>query len=52
MGNNYKYVDPDYNYTDKNGILYNLADIKDEKVLLVFESLKVTKRLEELFKNR
>lgn len=48
MGNNYKYLDPNLKYTDENGILYNLKNIKDEKVLAIYESLKVTRRLEEL----
>lgn len=51
MGNSYKYIDPDYKYADKNGVLYNLANIDDEKVLLAFESLKVARRLEELRKS-
>lgn len=51
MENSYKYIDPDYKYTNKNGVLYNLANIDNEKVLSVFESLKVTKRLEELYEN-
>ena len=51
MGNDYHYLDPENKYTDKNGLLRNLADIKDEKVLLAFESLKVTKRVEELIEN-
>ena len=51
MGNSYKYIDPDYKYTNKNGVLYNLANIDNERVLSVFESLKVTKRLEELYEN-
>lgn len=48
MGNSYHYIDPDFLYSDSNGILINLANIKDEKILLIFESLKVSKRLEEL----
>lgn len=48
MGNSYQYIDPDFHYSDSNGILINLANIKDEKILLVFESLKVSKRLEDL----
>ncbi len=48
MGNSYQYIDPDFLYSDSNGILINLANIKDEKILLIFESLKVSKRLEEL----
>jgi cell filamentation protein len=51
MENNYYYLDPDLKYTDKNGLLHNLAKIKDEKVLLAFESLKVAKRVEELYEN-
>lgn len=51
MENSYKYLDPDYKYTDENGVLFNIANIKDEKVLSVYESLKVSKRIEELYKN-
>ena len=51
MKNNYQYIDPDYNYTNKNGVLYNLANIEDDKILLAYESLKVSKRVEELFEN-
>jgi cell filamentation protein len=51
MENNYQYIDPDYKYTNKNGVLYNLANIQDEKILLAYESLKVSKRIEELFEN-
>ena len=51
MENNYQYIDPDYKYANKNGVLYNLANIEDEKILLAFESLKVSKRVEELFEN-
>lgn len=51
MENSYQYIDPDYKYTNKNGVLHNLANIEDEKILLVYESLKVSKRVEELFKN-
>jgi len=48
----YKYVDPDYTYTDpKTGILRNLADITDRDVLLFFESGAVAKRLQELYEN-
>ena len=49
MGNSYKYLDPNHKYTDENGILYNIENIKDEKVLAVYESLKVSRRLEELY---
>lgn len=51
MGSNYHYLDPEYKYADKKGLLRNLANIEDEKVLLVYESLKVTKRVEELLEN-
>jgi RHS repeat-associated protein len=47
----YRYLDPDFNYTNRNGVLHNLANIHDENVLLVFESLKVAKRVEELLEN-
>ena len=49
MENNYQYIDPDLKYSDENGVLYNLAEIKDQKILTIFESLKVSKRIEELF---
>ncbi|MEY3984239.1 MAG: hypothetical protein RL160_1798 [Bacteroidota bacterium] len=45
----YSYHDPFNEYTLKNGVLRNLAQIEDEKVLQLFESFKVSKRLEELF---
>lgn len=48
MENNYHYIDTELKYTNKNGLLNNLANIEDEKILLVFESLKVSKRIEEL----
>jgi cell filamentation protein len=51
MENNYQYIDTDYKYTNRNGVLYNLANIEDEKILLAYESLKVSKRVEELFEN-
>lgn len=51
MENNYHYLDPDSKYTNRNGILHNIANIQDEKVLLAFESLKVAKRVEELLEN-
>jgi len=50
MPDSYKYVDPDYIYTDpKTGILRNLADITDPDDLLFFESGAVTKRIQELY---
>lgn len=52
MSNSYKYIDPDYTYTDpKNGILRNLQNITDSDVLLFVESGVVTKRLQELYEN-
>lgn len=52
MSNSYKYVDPDYTYTDKDtGLLRNLQDISDPEVLLFVESGAVTKRLQELDEN-
>ena len=51
MENSYKYLDSDHKYTDENGVLYNLANIKDEKILSIFESLQVSKRIEELLKS-
>jgi cell filamentation protein len=51
MENNYQYIDPDFVYTNKNGVLHNLANIEDENVLLAYESLKVTKRVEDLIEN-
>lgn len=49
MENDYQYLDPDRKYTYRNGVLYNLANIEDDKILLAYESLKVSKRVEELF---
>ena len=52
MSNSYKYIDPDYTYTDpKIGILRNLQDITDPDVLLFVESGAVTKRLQELYES-
>lgn len=46
MSNSYKYIDPDYTYTDpKTGLLRNLQDISDLEVLVFVESGAVTKRL-------
>lgn len=50
MSNSYKYVDPDFIYTDpETGLLRNLQDIIDPEVLLFVESGAVTKRLQELY---
>lgn len=52
MSNSYKYIDPDYTYTDPNsGLLRNLQDISDPDVLLFVESGAVTKSLQELYEN-
>jgi len=52
MSDSYKYIDPDYTYSNpKTGVLRNLADITDSDVLLFVESSVVTKRIHELFKN-
>ena len=52
MSNSYKYLDPDFTYTDlKSGILRNLQDITDPDILLFVESSAVTKRLQELYEN-
>jgi cell filamentation protein len=52
MSNSYKYIDPDYIYTDpKTGLLRNLLNITDHDVLLFVESGAVTKRLQELYEN-
>jgi len=49
MSNSYKYIDPDYTYTDpKTGLLRNLQDITDPDILLFVESGAVTKRLQQL----
>jgi cell filamentation protein len=49
MSNSYKYIDPDFTYTDpKTGLLRNLQDITDPEVFLFVESGAVTKRLQEL----
>ena len=50
MSDSYKYVDPDYTYTDpKTGILRNLAGLTDPDALLFFESAAVAKRIQELY---
>jgi cell filamentation protein len=49
MKNSYKYIDPDYTYTDpKTGLLRNKENIDQRDLLLAFESLKCSERLEEL----
>jgi cell filamentation protein len=50
MSDSYKYIDPDYTYTDPNTeLLRNLQNIADPDVLLFVESGAVTKRLQELY---
>jgi len=52
MSNSYKYIDPDYTYTDpQSGLLRNQQDISDPDVLLFVESSAVTRRLKELYEN-
>ena len=52
MRDNYQYVDPDYTYTDPaTGLLRNKENIDNSQLLTVFESMKCSKRLEELAKN-
>lgn len=52
MSNSYKYIDPDYTYTDpKTGLLRNIQDITDSDVLLFVESGAITKRLQEFYEN-
>ncbi|MCX6232455.1 MAG: hypothetical protein NTZ33_13040 [Bacteroidetes bacterium] len=52
MSDSYKYIDPDFTYTDpKTGVLRNLADITDEDVLHFAESGAVTKRVQQLYIN-
>ena len=53
MSNSYKYIDPDYTYTDpKTGILRNIQGITDSDALIFVESGAVTKRLQELNENK
>jgi cell filamentation protein len=50
MKNDYRYNDPDYIYTDpETGLLRNIANISDRKLLIAFESLNCSRRLEELW---
>jgi cell filamentation protein len=52
MSNSYKYIDPDFTYTDpKTELLRNLQDITDSDILLFVESGAVTKRLQDLYEN-
>jgi cell filamentation protein len=48
MKSAYSYLDPDFTYTDPaTGVMKNKAGIDDDRLLLAFESLKVSMRLEE-----
>lgn len=50
MSNSYKYIDPDYTYTDpKTGVFKNLVGITNPDDLLFVESGAVIKRLKELY---
>ncbi|OFY67000.1 MAG: hypothetical protein A3H98_08880 [Bacteroidetes bacterium RIFCSPLOWO2_02_FULL_36_8] len=52
MSNAYKYIDPDYTYTDpKSGVLRNLLDVSNPDDLIFIESATVTKRIKELYDN-
>ena len=51
FNNDYKYIDKECLYTDKDtGVLLNLQNIKDYAELVAFESLCVANRLEQLHK--
>jgi len=50
MSDSYKYIDPEYIYTDpRTGILRNLENITDENILVFAESGAVAKRVQELY---
>jgi len=50
--NDYKYIDHEFLYTDRNtGVLLNRQNITNYSELVVFESLCVANRLEQLHKN-
>jgi len=52
MSNQYRYIDPDYTYTDpKTGVLRNLTNAVDFNTLLLIESGAVSKRITELQEN-
>jgi cell filamentation protein len=52
MSNDYKYVDPDYVYTDpKTGVLRNLENISNYKALTFAETTATAKRASELLDN-
>jgi len=48
---NYQYIDPDSTYTDPiTGLLRNKSNIDNSQLLVAFESMKCSERLEELAK--
>jgi len=52
MSNDYRYIDPDYVYTNPlTGVLRNLAGIQDQAQLTFLESASVTRRSNELREN-
>ena len=52
MPNQYHYIDPEYAYTDpQTGVLRNLANVTDHNLLVLIESVAVTKRINELQTN-
>ncbi len=52
MSDSYKYLDSDYIYTDpETGILRNTANLTEQDALHFFESVVVTKRIQELYNN-
>jgi cell filamentation protein len=49
MKYNYEYIDPDFDYINpKTNVLRNKANIDNSELLLAFESMKSSRRLEEL----
>ncbi|MDR2358677.1 MAG: Fic family protein [Prevotellaceae bacterium] len=52
MPNKYRYIDPEYIYTDpETGVLRNLAGVTDHDRLAIIETGVTTKRANELHKN-
>ena len=52
MPNKYKYIDPEYIYTDpETGVLRNLAGVADHNTLTIVETGATTKRAKELQEN-
>ena len=49
MANSYHYNDPDFIYTNENGVLRNLENIEDERVLVAFESSHVLNSAQNVF---